>query len=92
MKKTDLLADLAKEIGISRRLSLEIINTLLNEVIRGVKQTGVLNIHGFGKFKTSNRKAREGASPQDPAKKIKIPAMKVVTFKAGADFKKAVKN
>lgn len=92
MRKTELVAALATEIGISRKLSLEILNTLLDEVIKGVKKTGVLNIHGFGKFKTSQRKAREGVNPQDPSKKIKIPAMKVVTFKPGKDFKKAVNN
>lgn len=91
MKKTELVAALASDLGVSKKLSLEVVNTFLDILIRGVKTHGTVNIHGFGKFKASQRNAREGVNPQDPSKKIKIPAMKVVTFKAGSDFKAAVK-
>ena len=60
-------------------------------LIDGVKKEGEVRIQGFGTFKASKRKAREGVNPQNPSQKIKIPAMKVVTFKAGSEFKAMVK-
>ena len=89
MTKTALIASLATELGVSKKLAAELVNAFT--VITGVKKTGEVRVQGFGTFKASKRKAREGVNPQDPSKKIKIPAMKVVTFKAGSDFKAAVK-
>jgi DNA-binding protein HU-beta len=44
---------------------------------------------GFGSFSVSKRSARKGRNPQT-GKEIKIPAKKVVRFKAGADLAKKV--
>ena len=91
MTKTALIASLAEELGVSKKLAAELVNAFIETVIDGVKKEGEVRIQGFGTFKASKRKAREGVNPQDPSKKIKIPAMKVVTFKAGSEFKAAVK-
>jgi len=91
MTKTALIAQLAEELGVSKKLAAELVNTFIDTVIAGVKKQGEVRIQGFGTFKKSHRKAREGVNPQNPSQKIKIPAMNVVTFKAGSDFKGAVK-
>jgi DNA-binding protein HU-beta len=72
-------------------LAGELVNSFVESVINWVKKNGEVRLTGFGTFKKSKRKAREGVNPQNPSKKIKIPAMNVVTFKAGSDFKAAVK-
>ena len=91
MTKTALIATLAEELGVSKKLAGELVNSFVETVIKWVKKNGEVRLTGFGTFKTSKRKAREGVNPQDPSKKIKIPAMNVVTFKAGSEFKAAVK-
>lgn len=91
MTKTALIASLAAELGVSKKLAAELVNAFIETVIAGVKKHGEVRVQGFGTFKASKRKAREGVNPQNPKQKIKIPAMKVVTFKAGSDFKAAVK-
>lgn len=91
MTKTALIASLAAELGVSKKLAAELVNAFIDTVIAGVKKHGEVRVQGFGTFKASKRKAREGVNPQNPKQKIKIPAMKVVTFKAGSDFKAAVK-
>lgn len=91
MTKTALIASLAAELGVSKKLAAELVNAFIETVIEGVKKEGEVRIQGFGSFRASQRKAREGVNPQNPSQKIKIPAMKVVTFKAGSDFKAAVK-
>jgi len=92
MTKTALIAALAEELGVSKKLAAELVNAFVDIVIAGVKKHGEVRLQGFGTFKASKRKAREGVNPQNPSQKIQIPAMKVVTFKAGSDFKKAVKK
>jgi len=92
MTKTALIASLADQLGVSKKLAAELVNAFIETVIAGVKKTKEVRLQGFGTFKASQRKAREGVNPQNPKQKIKIPAMKVVTFKAGADFKAAVKK
>jgi DNA-binding protein HU-beta len=91
MTKTALIAHLAEELGVSKKLAAELVNTFIQAIIAGVKKQGEVRLQGFGTFKASQRKAREGVNPQNPSQKIQIPAMKVDTFKAGSEFKAAVK-
>ena len=91
MTKTALIATLAEELWVSKKLAGELVNAFVDAVIAWVKKNGEVRLTGFGTFKKSKRKAREGVNPQNPSQKIKIPAMNVVTFKAGSDFKAAVK-
>ena len=91
MTKTALIEKLAEELGVSKKLAGELVNCFIETVMEGVKKEGEVRIQGFGTFKTSKRAARTGVNPQNPSEKIKIPAMKVVTFKAGSEFKALVK-
>ena len=91
MTKTQLIAHLASKLGISKRLSNDAIKVLVDGIIATVKKGGEVRIQGFGTFKSSKRASRIGVNPRDPSQKIKIPAMRVVSFKAGSDFKKAVR-
>mgnify|MGYP001547634944 CR=1 FL=1 len=90
MTKTELIAHLAEVLGVSKKLSSELVNAFLEAIVMGVKEAGEVRIQGFGTFKMTRSEAREGVNPQDPSKKIKIPAKNVVRFKAGAEFKAAV--
>ena len=91
MSKTQLIAHLAAKLGVSKRVAGEMINCFVDAVVTSVKKGDEVRIQGFGTFKKSARKARTGVNPRKPSEKIKIPAMNVPTFKAGSDFKKAVR-
>jgi nucleoid DNA-binding protein len=54
-----------------------------------LKKGGKIGLVGFGTFSVSKRKAREGRNPQTGAT-IKIPAKKVVKFKAGKELAEKV--
>lgn len=92
MTKTQLIAHLADKLGVSKRLAWDFINCFVEAVVSGVKDGGEVRIQGFGTFKKSHRKARTWVNPRNPSEKIQIPAMDVPTFKAGSDFKKAVRG
>lgn len=89
MTKTELVAKIANQVGVSKKLAGKLVNAFTAAVISGVKKDGEVRIQGFGTFKLSKRKAREGVNPST-GEKIRIPARNVPTFKAGSEFKKAV--
>ena len=90
MTKTELIAKIANDLNVSKKLAGEFVNTFASAVINGVKEDKEVRIQGFGTFKLSHRAARTGVNPQNPSQKIQIPARNVPSFKAGSDFKKAV--
>ncbi|MFA5748167.1 MAG: HU family DNA-binding protein, partial [Candidatus Absconditabacterales bacterium] len=71
MTKTALIASLAEELGVSKKLASELVNAFIGTVIASVKKTGEVRLQGFGTFRASKRKAREGGKPQKPSQKIK---------------------
>ena len=88
MNKGDLIAAVAKETKTSKALAEKAVNSVLDNIKKGTKKSGVQLI-GFGTFSVGKRKARMGRNPQT-GKAIKIPASKVVKFKAGKAFKSAI--
>jgi len=90
MTKTELIANIAEKLNVSKKLAGEFVNTFVSTVISSVKEDEEVRIQGFGTFKLSHRSARTGVNPQNPSQKIQIPARNVPSFKAGSDFKKSV--
>lgn len=88
MNKADLIAAVAKDTKSSKAAAETAVNSVLANVKKGTKKGGVQLI-GFGTFSVGKRKARIGRNPQT-GKAIKIPACKVVKFKAGKAFKQAI--
>ena len=64
--------------------------TLRSTNLGGLKKGDRVALVGFGSFSVSKRSARTGRNPQT-GKEIKIPAKKVVKFKAGAELAGKVK-
>ena len=90
MTKTELIAFIADEAGISKAAGALALDAYFAAVKKELKKTGKLGIVGFGTFSVVKRKAREGRNPQT-GKVIKIPAKKVVKFKAGKALADKVK-
>lgn len=92
MTKTQLIAHLAEKAKLTKKAAAEVLDILITGIVSTVKGGDEVRIQGFGTFKANKRAARNGVNPKNPSEKIKIPAMRVVSFKAGSDFKKAVKS
>ncbi len=91
MTKTELIASLAAELGVSKKMAAEMLNAFLRTVMKSLKKWDPVRIQGFGTFKVSKRAARKWVNPRNPSEKITIPAMNVVSFKPGRDLKDAVR-
>ena len=90
MTKADLIEVMANEAGISKVAAGAALDAYVAAVTKELKKTGKLGLVGFGTFSVIKRKAREGRNPQT-GKAIKIPAKKVVKFKAGKTLADKVK-
>jgi len=90
MTKAELIAVMAGGAGISKAAASKALDAYVGAVSKELKKGGKVGLVGFGTFSVSKRKAREGRNPQT-GKAIKIPARKVVKFKAGKGLADKVK-
>jgi DNA-binding protein HU-beta len=90
MTKAELVAVIADEASITKAAAAKALDAFVGAVSKELKKNGKLGLVGFGTFSVVKRKAREGRNPQT-GKPIKIPAKKVVKFKAGKGLSDIVK-
>ena len=89
MNKTEIIAAVAEEAGISKKDAEKALKAFTDAVTAALKQGGKVQLVGFGTFEVSERAAREGRNPQTGAV-MKIKASKAPKFKAGKALKDAV--
>ena len=90
MNKGDLIANVAKEAEITKGRAGVAVDTVFASIEKSLKKGDKVILVGFGTFSVNKRKAREGRNPAT-GKTIKIPAKKVVRFKAGKGLSDTVK-
>ena len=61
MNKGELIAAVAKDVGVSKAMAEKAVNAVLASIKKSVKR-GV-NLIGFGSFSVGSRKARTGRNP-----------------------------
>jgi len=91
MKKTELIAEVAKKTGLSKKDVNEVINTTLEVIEEALKKGEKVSFIGFGNFEVVTRKAREARVP-GTNKKVKVPETKTVRFKVGKKLKETLNS
>ena len=89
MNKSDLIESMATNAGISKAAAGKALDGMMKSITGELMTGGRVSLVGFGSFSVSDRAARDGRNPQTGAT-IKIPARKVVKFKAGSELKDSV--
>ena len=89
MNKTELVAAMAEESGLSRKDAEAALKAFTNVVSEELKKGGKVQLVGFGTFEVSERAAREGRNPQT-GEPMPIAASKAPKFKAGKALKDLV--
>jgi DNA-binding protein HU-beta len=83
MNKGELVAKVAKDCDLSKAAAEKALSSVMDAILEAMSAGDKVTLIGFGTFSVAERAAREGRNPQS-GKKIKIPAKKVVKFKAGS--------
>ena len=92
MTKQEFVDKVADKTGMSRREAGGAVDAVLETIEEALKARDQVNFTGFGKFATSERKARMGVNPRNPGQKVHIPAATVPKFTAGSALKAAVRG
>ena len=89
MKKTELIAAVAEQSGLSKKDAEKALNATIDTIIKAVAEGDKIQLTGFGTFEQRQRNARTGCDPRT-GNTIEIPASKVPAFQAGKGFKDIV--
>ncbi len=89
MNKTELVQAIAEKAELTKVQAKAALDATMCAIEGALKAGDKVALIGFGTFQVVKKEARQGINPATKAK-IKIPAKKVVKFKAGADLAKKV--
>ncbi len=86
-------ADLAEfvngKIGVSQSEAAELVDMVLEEVVRALEKGEMVKLSSFGTFKIRQKKQRVGRNPKTK-QEVPISPRKVVSFHASSIFSKKV--
>lgn len=89
MSKTDLVAFIAEETGLTKADSARALDAVMAGVITGLKKEKKVTLTGFATFTAKKKEAKMGRNPKT-GESVKIPARVAVTVKAGSKLKDAL--
>ncbi len=90
INKDALVDAISTKIDLSKKDVEAVIDALTENITEEIRKGNKVTLTGFGTFKVSKRKAREGINPQTK-ERIQIPEMSVPKFTAGKTLKEAVR-
>jgi len=89
MNKGDLINEVSKVLK-TKKDAQAAVDCVLSSITKTLGNGDSVSLIGFGTFKVTERKARQGRNPQT-GEEMHIPASKVPKFAAGKALKDAVK-
>jgi DNA-binding protein HU-beta len=91
MNKSELITAISEDANITKDQAKAFMNSFTNTIKDELSNKGSVQLVGFGKFSTVDRKARVGRNPKT-GEKIDIAAKTAPKFKAGKNLAEAVNN
>ncbi|HLC43954.1 MAG TPA: HU family DNA-binding protein [Patescibacteria group bacterium] len=90
MNKNELIMEVARKTGLSRRESEVGVQTMLDLIAKSLVDGEKITLTGFGTFDVGIRRERAGVNPRN-GQPIKIPATKMPRFKPSKNLKIKIK-
>jgi DNA-binding protein HU-beta len=87
LTKSQVIASIAETIGLSKKQTAEVMETLVQLAYKNAKNS--FTLPGLGKLVLVDRKARIGRNPAT-GEQIQIPAKRVVKFRVAKAAKDAI--
>lgn len=91
MKKNHIIDKAKKELNMSDKQYHEVINKIFSGISESLISGESVKIRGFGTFKITNYKARNGRNPKT-GEQIRIPAKKVIKLNVAKDLKNEIQK
>ncbi|PGK21172.1 DNA-binding protein [Priestia megaterium] len=90
MKKAEFIEAVASKSELTKQDAKKAVDTLFETISTTLAKGEKIQLVGLGTFEVRERSERTGRNPQT-GEEMTIPATKVPGFKAGKEFKEAVK-
>ena len=91
LTKKDLINSVYMQVGFSKKISENLLESILDSLIINLKKDKKIKISKFGTFSLRKKKSRIGRNPLTKEKKI-ISDRNVVLFKPSKEFKNLVNS
>jgi len=91
MTKADIVERVSEQCGISKKDSIEMVESVFNTLKDTLENGEDIKISGFGKFEVKSKHARKGRNPQT-GDAIIIEARKILTFKPSTILKNTINS
>ena len=91
MQKTDFIARVAEQTGISKKAARQVIEAALDTIAQSLASDEKVVLTGFGTFELRTRQARRGVNPQT-RQAMTIPASRTPGFSASTSLKNLVRE
>lgn len=89
MNKTELIAVVAQNAGMTKRDAERVVNATVDAITESLAKGDKVQLSGFGIFEVKEREARVGRNPRTQTT-IEIPATRLPVFKASKALKDTV--
>lgn len=89
MTKADIVEDVYKSVGFTKKESTEIVELIFETMRQTLEKRVTVKISGFGNFVIRKKKMRMGRNPQT-GEEIKITPRRVLTFKPSQVLKNSI--
>ena len=86
LTKREIAQEVASLIGSTKSDAAAAVQATLDIMAKELSRGGHIELRGFGVFEVKGRKASIGRNPRKPEDTVKIPARKVVKFRAGKEL------
>jgi DNA-binding protein HU-beta len=67
--KQEFVDTVAQRSGLGKREAAQAVDAMLETITDALRRRDQISFTGFGKFATSDRKARMGVNPRNPARR-----------------------
>jgi integration host factor subunit alpha len=91
MTKADIVERVADQCGVSKKDSIEMVESVFSILKDTLENGEEIKISGFGKFEVKSKHARKGRNPQT-GDAITIEARRILTFKPSTILKNTINS
>ena len=85
----NVVNEVAEAFGLTKKLAGQIVESVICNLIKEIKETEKVRVSGFGTFTVKERAERKARNPKTN-EEIIVPAKKVVGFKMAKDLKEII--
>ena len=77
--RDDIAEFINNEFGLTKKDCIDLVNDIIEEIIKGLKEHNIVKIHNFGTFKIRRKNARIGRNPKTK-EEVMIAPRNVISF------------